>query len=222
MKRYHFKNPLVKICCISSIEEAALAINHGANALGLVSEMPSGPGVISEEQIAEIASYIPPGVTSVLLTSKMTAPEIIKQQQISHVNAIQLCERLENGDRGQLRSSLPGISLIQVIHVAGKASIDEALTVSTSVDALLLDTGSRSESLTELGGTGRTHDWSISAQIVHQVNIPVFLAGGLNPDNVSAAIKRVKPYAVDICSGVRKEGILDEQKLDEFIRNVRD
>ncbi len=221
MSRYKFPVPLVKICCISSIDEAKIAIKHGANALGLVSEMPSGPGVISEEEIANIASFIPPGITSVLLTSKSSAREIINQHKYCRTNAIQLCDKLDAHHHRKLRQFLPGISLIQVIHVYGQESIEEALYYEKFVDALLLDTGSRSDTLTELGGTGRTHDWSVSFQIREQVRIPIFLAGGLNPENVSAAIQSVKPFAVDVCSGVRTDGKLDGKKVGSFITTAK-
>jgi phosphoribosylanthranilate isomerase len=217
MKKFNASIPLVKICCISSIDEADIAIKCGANALGLVAEMPSGPGVISEKEIANIAAFIPPGITSVLLTSKTSPQKIIEQHKRCRTNAIQLCDKLDSNHHRKLRQSLPGISLIQVIHVRGEESIEEALHHENVVDALLLDTGSRSDTLTELGGTGRTHDWSVSAQIRNKVNLPVFLAGGLNPENVGIAINKIKPFAVDVCSGVRTDGKLDKNKLAAFI-----
>jgi len=221
LKIFNYSLPLVKICCISSIEEATIAIQCGANALGLVAEMPSGPGVISEENIAEIAVFIPPGITSVLLTSNRSTRDIINQHKFCRTNAIQLCDNLQAGTHEELRRSLPGIFLIQVIHISGEESIDQALRISSDVNALLLDTGNRSLSKTELGGTGRTHDWSISSQIREQVDIPIFLAGGLNPENVSAAIQKVKPFAVDVCNGVRTDEKLDAQKVDDFITNAK-
>nr|NIU38490.1 phosphoribosylanthranilate isomerase [Candidatus Bathyarchaeota archaeon] len=107
----------VKICCIRSVDEAVLAIRYGASALGLVADMPSGPGVISEEAISEIASTVPPYVTSVLLTSRKSVDEIVKQHQRCGTNAIQMVDRLELGSYGELRELLPGIDMIQVVHV---------------------------------------------------------------------------------------------------------
>jgi phosphoribosylanthranilate isomerase len=210
----------VKICCISSIEEAKIAIERGAHALGLVANMPSGPGVISEELIAKIARYAPPAVTSVLLTSHQSCEEIITQHHNCRTNAIQMCDDLHIGTYDGLRSALPGISLIKVIHVSGEESIVKAKNVASSVDAILLDTGSKSDTKIELGGTGRIHDWSVSAQICSQVKIPVFLAGGLNPYNVQEAIEKVHPFAVDVCSGVRTNDLLDKSKVSDFIQNV--
>ena len=210
----------VKICCISSIEEAELAIKYGASALGLVSEMPSGPGVISENLIREITAIIPPGVSSFLLTSKQDALSIIEQQKRLRTNTIQICDRIINGSYEQLKSSLPGISIVQVIHVTGKESVEEAKYVSQFVDGILLDSGNQSLEVKELGGTGKVHDWSLSKQICESVNVPVFLAGGLNPSNVKEAINFVQPFGVDICSGVRTDGKLDENKLCNFFNEV--
>jgi phosphoribosylanthranilate isomerase len=211
----------LKICCITSIDEARIAIKYGADALGLVAEMPSGPGIISEDLIAEIAKFIPPPLTSVLLTSHQSTPKIIAQHSRCRTNAIQICDHLIAGSYENLRQALPGISLIQVIHISGPESMEEAQNFSRFVDALLLDSGRKTGLKVELGGTGRTHNWELSAQICKRVKIPVFLAGGLNPDNVKEAIKIVRPFAVDVCSGVRINGLLDENKVAAFIKNVR-
>ena len=220
MSKTTFFIPKVKICCISSIEEAKLAIDHGAHALGLVANMPSGPGVIAENLIAKIARYIPPAVTSVLLTSHRSVEKIIAQHRTCRTNAIQIVDELLTGNHEDLRKSLPGISLIQVIHILGSESIAQAKSVAPFVNALLLDSGNKSGQVVELGGTGRQHDWAVSAEICRQVEIPVFLAGGLNADNVITAIKQVRPFAVDVCSGVRTNKMLDRNKLASFIHNV--
>jgi len=213
--------PRVKICCIGNVEEAALAIRYGASAVGLVSAMPSGPGVISEEAIAEIAATVPPGVATFLLTCKHNADAIIAQQKRCRVNTLQLCDHVEPGCHARLREALPGISLVQVIHVTGPESVDEARSVARNVDALLLDSGNQKSVVKELGGTGRTHDWRVSRQIVESVRVPVYLAGGLTPQNVAIAIDQVRPFGLDLCSGVRTNGALDDGKLKLFFQNVR-
>jgi phosphoribosylanthranilate isomerase len=210
----------VKICCMSSVEEAMIAIKHGASALGLVSEMPSGPGVIDEASIAEIATAVPPPVATFLLTSKQDADEIIAQHFKTRTNTLQLVDHLPQSELIKLKEKLPEIKLVQVIHVLGEHSIDEAVSVQNFVDALLLDSGNPNLDVKELGGTGRTHNWEISRNIVESVNIPVFLAGGLNPKNVRGAIETVQPYGLDICSGVRSNGNLDEMKLNLFFKEV--
>ncbi|HWT03038.1 MAG TPA: phosphoribosylanthranilate isomerase [Pyrinomonadaceae bacterium] len=212
--------PRVKICCIASREEARLAVEHGASALGLVSEMPSGPGVIPDDLIREIAASIPPAVSSFLLTCKQDAPSIIEQQRKARVNTLQICDRLETGSYSELREALPGVAIVQVVHVTGPESIDEAAAVAAHVDAILLDSGNQSLAVKELGGTGRTHDWALSRRIRETVAVPVFLAGGLKPSNVAEAVRQVEPFGVDVCSGVRADGKLDREKLAEFFRNV--
>lgn len=214
------KRTRVKICCIGSPEEARLAIDYGASALGLVSEMPSGPGVIAEELIARLARVVPPGVASFLLTSRQDSAAIIAQQRRSGVNTVQLCDRLESGSYRELRAALPGIAIVQVVHVRGPEALDEALAVAAEVDAILLDSGDQRLPVKELGGTGRTHDWAISRAIREAVDVPVFLAGGLNADNVAEAIRQVRPFGVDVCSGVRTNGALDETKLARFFGQV--
>lgn len=210
----------VKICCIASLEEARLAVNLGASALGLVSEMPSGPGVIPEALIAEITAAVPPPVGRFLLTSLTDPDEIVAQQQRCGPNTLQLCDRMPPGAHAVLRRRLPGISLVQVVHVVDGDSLTEALWVAPEVDALLLDSGDLSLAVKELGGTGRVHDWSLSAEIVSRSGVPVFLAGGLNAGNVGEAIRAVRPFGVDVCTGVRSGGALDRRKLSEFLAAV--
>ena len=214
------EKPRVKICCMASIEEAWLAIEHGASALGLVSAMPSGPGPIPDELIAEIAATIPPGVSSFLLTCEQDADAIIAQQKRLRVNTIQICDRLPAGSYVRLREGLPGVSLVQVIHVTGPEAVDEAIAIAPQVDAILLDSGNQSLPIKELGGTGRTHDWRLSRTIREEIEVPLYLAGGLKPENVTTAIREVRPFGIDVCSGLRIEGKLDPQKLAAFFEAV--
>src|SRR5215211_1350128 len=210
------RKPRVKICCIASVGEAWVAIDAGASAVGLVSAMPSGPGPISEELIAEIAATIPPGVSSFLLTCLQDAASIIDQQRRLRVNTIQICDRLTEGSYQDLREALPGISLVQVVHVTGPEAVEEAIAIAPHVDAVLLDSGNQSLAIKELGGTGRTHDWTLSRKIREAIDVPLFLAGGLKPHNVAAAIQEVQPFGIDVCSGLRTTGALDPQKLTAF------
>jgi phosphoribosylanthranilate isomerase len=198
-----------------------MAIESGASAVGLVSAMPSGPGPIPEELIAEIARVVPPGVASFLLTCKQDVESIIDQQRRSGVNTIQICDRLVDGSYVDLRRALPGVSLVQVIHVTGPESVDEAQMIAPQVNAILLDSGNQSLQIKELGGTGRTHDWTLSRRIRETIDVPLFLAGGLTPENVAEAIRTVEPFGVDVCSGLRTEGKLDGNKLRAFFDEVR-
>jgi phosphoribosylanthranilate isomerase len=213
--------PRVKVCCISTVAEAALAIAHGAAALGLVSHMPSGPGVVDEAHIAEIIATVPPPIATFLLTSAVTAEAIIAQQQRMRPTTLQLVDHLGAEVHQALRIALPGITLVQVVHVEDEDSVAYALTVAPTVDALLLDSGRLNAPVKELGGTGRTHDWSLSRRIRDQAGTPIFLAGGLNTGNVAEAIRTVRPYGLDLCTGVRTNGALDPLKLEHFMRAVR-
>ena len=210
----------VKICCITSREDAALAVRYGADALGLVSWMPTGVGVISDGEIRALAQAIPRGVRRFLLTCKRDPAAIAQQAQDAGTDAVQLVDRMARDDLRALRRALPEITLVQVIHVTGQAAVREATRVAPDVDYLLLDSGRPDAADRELGGTGRTHDWSISAEIVREVETPVFLAGGLGPDNVGDAIQQVRPFGVDVCSRLRPARRLDETLLARFVRAV--
>ena len=213
--------PRIKICCIGSVSEAAMAVDFGASALGLVSHMPSGPGVISHELIAEIAATVPPAIGTFLLTSRQQANEIIVQHHVCGTNTIQICDHITNRAHRDLREALPGISIVQVIHVTGPESVEEAVLAASHADAILLDSGNQKLSVKELGGTGRTHDWKLSRKIRESINVPLFLAGGLTPENVARAIDEVGPFGLDVCSGVRTDGKLDESKLRRFFAATR-
>lgn len=216
----------LKVCCIMSVEEARLAVAAGADALGLVSAMPSGPGVIDEELIAEIAAGVPPPVATFLLTALTEPEEIVAQWRRCRTSAIQLVAPLGGRARGlapapvlaAVRAQLPGVKLVPVVHVRDEAAVAEARVLAAAgADALLLDSGSPSAAVPELGGTGRTHDWAVSRRLVEAVApAPVFLAGGLRPENVAAAIAAVRPFGVDVCSGVRSAGRLDTGKLQKL------
>ena len=211
----------IKICCISSVEEARLAIRYGADALGLVGRMPSGPGPIADELIASIAKTIHPPIASFLLTCEQNAKDIVAHIQRVHTNTVQVVDELTAGTYDEIRSALPHLRIVQVIHVTGEESIDQALSVQDHIDVILLDSGNPKAAVKTLGGTGNTHNWEISRELVRRVSVPVFLAGGLNASNVKEAIETVRPFGVDICSGVRTEGKLDIQKLSSFIKAVK-
>lgn len=212
--------PRVKICCIRSMEEARLAIRYGASALGLVGKMPSGPGVIEDAMIRSIAAIAPPPVATFLLTSEVKAQAILDHHYLTHTNTLQLVDYLETNQYGRLRETLPWIRLVQVIHVIDERDVERSLSVAPFVDALLLDSGNPNLRVKVLGGTGNTHDWSISRRIRELSTAPVFLAGGLHAGNVREAIDAVEPFGLDLCSGVRTDGNLDERKLEAFFDAV--
>jgi phosphoribosylanthranilate isomerase len=206
----------VKICCIASEEEARTAISFGASALGLVAAMPSGPGPIADDLILRIARSVPPPVATFLLTCETSADEIIAHYRRTLTSAVQLVDAPRFGAYAAIRAALPALKIVQVVHVRGEDAIDEALLAAECADALLLDSGDPTLAVKELGGTGRVHDWRLSRRIVELSPVPVFLAGGLNSENVREAVDLVQPFGVDICSGVRSGGRLDEKKLAAF------
>lgn len=214
--------PRIKICCIASEQEAAAAISFGASAVGLVGVMPSGPGPISDDTICRIARSIPPPIATFLLTSEQTASGIVAHHQRTQTNTIQIVDELLGREYGAIRTTLPNIKIVQVIHVVGEASVDEAAEIAEHVDAILLDSGNPALTVKELGGTGRRHDWRLSRKIVETCGKPVFLAGGINAGNVREAIDTVQPFGLDLCSGVRTDRKLDRTKLEAFFRVVED
>jgi phosphoribosylanthranilate isomerase len=214
------QRPRVKICCISSQQEAKMAMQFGASALGLVGNMPSGPGIISDELIAQIARTTPTPIGTFLLTSETSARSIIDHYKKVQTTTIQLVDELTSGTYSEIRSALPHIKIVQVIHVIDEASIDEALRIAEHVDCLLLDSGNPNLAVKELGGTGRVHNWKLSRKIREQSPVPLFLAGGLSPENVQRAIEEVEPFGLDLCSGVRSNGKLNADKLERFFEAV--
>lgn len=203
----------VKVCCIADVAEARLAVSAGASALGLVSAMPSGPGPILETEIARIAAAVQRPVETFLLTALVEAEAIADQQRRCGTTAVQLVDAVPEAELVRLRRLLPGVRLVQVIHVTGPQSVDEARSAAPFVDTLLLDSGNPNLPVKELGGTGRVHDWATSRRIRDVAGVPVLLAGGLHPGNARAAFEEVLPAGLDVCSGLRLNGRLDAAKL---------
>lgn len=212
--------PRVKICCISSQEEANQAVKYGASALGLVGKMPSGPGVIEDAMIKSIAASVPPAVATFLLTSETKAEQIVAHHYNTYTNTLQLVDYLNDEVYKELKRQLPSVKLVQVIHVIDEYDIDRAQRVAPHVHALLLDSGNPNLDVKILGGTGNVHNWKISRKIKEAVPVPVFLAGGLKAENVRRAIEEVEPFGLDLCSSVRTNGKLDEQKLEKFFKAI--
>lgn len=217
--------PQVKLCCIADVDEALLAVAHGAAVLGLVSAMPSGPGVISDQMAACIVATITATAASTetfLLTSRTSAAAIAEQHRLVRSSALQLVDHVPHDELKALRTLCPRVKLVQVIHVLGEPSIAEAEAVAPLVDAILLDSGNPNLAVKELGGTGRVHDWATSRRIRDAVwPLPLFLAGGLNAGNVAEAITTVQPHGLDLCSSVRRGGRLDAALVAEFFAAVR-
>ena len=212
----------IKVCCISSVFEAKMAIDHGADALGLVGKMPSGPGPIADDLILSIAKSIIPPTNTFLLTSETDFESVVKHHHVTKTNTIQFVDSVDASTYRKLRNVIPGIRFVQVIHVIDEGSVEEAIEISGHVDFLLLDSGNPKLAVKELGGTGRVHNWKLSRKIRESIKIPLFLAGGIKAENARQAIEEVQPYGLDLCTGVRTNGDLDEMKLGMFFNSIHD
>ncbi|WP_421788519.1 phosphoribosylanthranilate isomerase [Hyphobacterium sp.] len=212
----------VKVCCISSREEASKAIAAGADALGLVGPMPSGPGVISIKQSADIAASTGPSVARFFLSSQNTAEGLAAEARRGGAETVQIVRHIAPTELERLSRLDPSLRRVQVIHVEDGTALDLIDAYAPFAQAFLLDSGRPGAETAELGGTGRAHDWSISAEFVRRSPLPVFLAGGLTPDNVADAIRTVRPFGLDLCSGIRTSGRLDPDLLARFMRAVRE
>lgn len=214
------KKTRVKICCIQDLDEARMAIEFGADAIGLVGKMPSGPGPIEDSTIKEIAAAVSPAIGTFLLTSEVTAVEIINHWKRVHTNTIQIVDYIDESEYEKIRLEIPWVKLVQVIHVEDETSIDRAMRTEKYVDGILLDSGKPNAPEKILGGTGNTHNWEISKEIVVRTRRPVFLAGGIKPENVREAVELIHPFGIDVCTGVRTEGRLDRKKLEMFFEEI--
>jgi phosphoribosylanthranilate isomerase len=211
----------VKICCIASAVEARLALGLGADTVGLVGHMPSGPGVIGVAAAAQIAKKMPCGTDTFLLTSATRASEINKDLAVCPVSAVQIVRHIDPAEYPKLIETAPQVRRIQVVHIEDEGALDLLAHYQPFVDAFLLDSGKTFGADQQFGGTGATHNWTISRRFVQRTNIPVYLAGGLNSTNVFEAITQVRPYGVDLCTGVRTDNQLDPVKLEAFMSEVR-
>lgn len=221
LKRDDPRRLRVKVCCIGSVEEAEMALEAGADALGLVSAMPSGPGVIGDADIAAIGRWIGARAATVLLTSRQTASTIDEQLAGYTPHVLQLVDALSDHELSAVRARHQELVVMPVVHVVGEASVAQAVQFGTIADAILLDSGNPAANVKELGGTGRVHDWQVSRAIRDAVPVPLFLAGGLRHENVADAVSIVRPFGVDVCSGVRRDGRLDRHLLAAFIAQAR-
>jgi len=210
----------VKVCCMASIDEARLAARFGASAVGLVGDMPSGPGVIGAKAAGRIAREAPPGLDTFLLTSGECAADIVRELAICPASAVQIVRHIDPQEYPALIEAVPKVRRVQVIHMEDESALELAAHYTPFVHAFLLDSGRTSGAAPQFGGTGNTHDWSISARFVAQTELPVYLAGGLKSSNVYEAITEVRPYGVDLCTGVRTNDQLDEVKLQNFMTEV--
>jgi phosphoribosylanthranilate isomerase len=217
-----------KICCMQSEAEIDMAAAAGAFAVGIVGPMPNGAGFLDDAAAARLARY---GVDRyggklwvTLLTKRTGAADIAAHVAEIGASAVQIVDRPEEGAYALLRTRFPALKILQVVHVEDERAIGEATAAAPFVDAILLDSGRPSAATPTFGGTGDRHDWSISRRIVRTVDKPVFLAGGLKPENAAEAIASVSPFGLDICSGLRdraKGDALIPERLAAFTAALR-
>ena len=191
--------------------------------MGLIGKraMPSSLRAIDDRSVAEIIARIPSTISTFVLTSATRAADVARHALAASASTVQIVPHLSPDESAQLPQLLPGVRRVQVIHVENESALELIGRYAPHVHAFLLDSGRPSLPTPEYGGTGRTHDWSISAEFVRRSPHPVFLAGGLTPANVGEAIEKIRPFGVDLCSGVRTDGRLDPAKLQAFIDAVR-
>lgn len=212
--------PYVKVCGISSIEEARFAISAGASALGLVAATEGGTGISDDRLIAEIVTAVPPPIATFMYTSCQDAEAIADRHAICRTTVIELATLLTFSELCKLRKHIPGVKLVQVIHAFQEYALHEAHFAASVVDALLLNCQNASLPEKELDSIGRTNDWQLGRFICDQVGLPVFLAGGLDAKNVAEAIAMVQPFGLEVCSSVRVNGALNPLRLDAFMYAV--
>lgn len=204
----------IKICCIADAAEARMAADAGADMIGLVGPMPDGPGIVSHAAAREIAGTVPPWVRPVLLTASDTAEAIAADAAAAGVDTVQVVRHIAPAESRALART--GLGVLQVIHVEGPEAVGLIPDYAGHVDAFLLDSG-RPSTGGALGGTGEVHDWRVSRAFVALSPVPVFLAGGLGPENAARAVAEVRPFGLDICTGLRPGGRLDAGRLRAFL-----
>lgn len=208
--------PFIKVCGIQTLEDAVLCIDAGANTLGfLVGLTHLAEDKVSAEQAGSIIAAVKNKVRTVMVTHLTDPDEVTEIAKKIGVSTVQIHDDMPVDAIRILRKTLPGFTLIKAVHVIGDDALQKAKLFEDCVDFILLDSRTKDR----LGGTGMTHDWNISRQIASQSKLPVILAGGLNPDNIDAAIASVRPAGIDANSGLEnREGRKDFQKVAAFVK----
>lgn len=204
-----------KVCGMTKIEDARAAVDAGSDAIGcLVGLDDDVPDRVETGAAREIFASLPPFVARVLVTHRTAVTDVVDLARVTGAQVVQLHGAFPLDAIPELRRASPHLSIVKCAHVVDEGSIDEALRAAEAADAVLLD----SRTADRVGGTGRVHDWSISARIVARSPKPVILAGGLTPENVADAIERVHPWGVDVNSGVRgPDGLKSHARIRAFV-----
>lgn len=208
---------LVKICGNTSAGDAAKALELGADLVGVIVDVPvETPRKVSLEKAKEIYSVVPKE-KRVMVLMPSSVDEVIRFCRDAEPGYIQLHGGESPDFLMELRESVP-CRIIKTIHVSGAEALKEARRFSPLCDFLLLDTPS-----VTMGGSGLKHDWGISREVVLTAEVPVILAGGLSPENVGEAVRRVRPFGVDVSSGVEsRPGKKDHRRVKNFIEAAKE
>jgi phosphoribosylanthranilate isomerase len=209
--------PKVKICGVKTLADAMMCASAGADYVGNIVNIPSSPRSISVEKSKKIFSLLPESTLGIAVTASKSPEEVVEIARAIDPCCVQL-----HGyeDPVFVEKVKEGVSckVIKAVHVKGVESIERALEYAEFCDAILLDTYSK-----RLGGSGKIHDWGIAKKIVEQADCHVFLAGGLNPENIVEARNIVSPFCLDVSSGVEKSpGVKDPEKVKRFIARAKD
>lgn len=212
----------VKICANKNIYDAQSCIDAKADIIGiLVGQEHNSNDFVNKETAKEIANYVGDQCDVSLVTHLKNADKIIDLTNYIGNNIIQLHSDIEEGEVEKIRKQLPEVKIVRLIHVSEKGEICTDISKIKYADYYLLD--SFNLKTNQVGGTGLTHDWNKSNEIIKKLDKPTFLAGGLNPKNVAQAILIAKPYGVDVNSGCKNEkGIKDRNKVIEFVKNAKE
>ena len=211
----------VKICANTSVEEAQMCLDAKADIIGiLVGQEHASNDFVDKEKAKEICEYVNKRCDVSLVTHLTNADEIIGLTKYIGNNIIQLHSDIDESEVEKIKKELPNIELVRLIHVASDGTICTDYKKMIYADYYLLD--SFNLKTNQVGGTGLTHDWNKSGELIKLLNKPTFLAGGLNPDNVKTAIETAKPYGVDVNSGCKNEiGKKDREKVIKFVTNAK-
>jgi len=208
----------VKICGITRNEDLVMATEAGADAVGVVIDVPSSPRNLTIEKAKKIIENAPIFVKTVAVTVPKNLDHLTKIYEKLKPDILQI--HGNNLPKDAIREKLPDASLIRAIQATSNEVIEDAVEVANTFDAVLLDSFVSGK----YGGTGKAHDWGLSKQVREAIYPrPLILAGGLKPENVKDAVRMVQPYAVDVSSGVESQpGIKDYRRILEFIKNAKE
>jgi len=194
------------------------AIDAGCDAVGFIMGVThQSSDFVTPAEAAKMVRHLPPFIEPVAVTHLQETEDLIELVNSSHCTTLQIQTIVEPSEIDVIRDALPYLKIVKAVHVMDESAIEMGKRYEPYADALLLDTRTREK----LGGTGIPHDWNISAAIVANSAIPVILAGGLTPENVAEAIRKVRPYGVDVHTGVRKDGIRNPERTLAFAREAR-